>query len=190
VARALPPPGRAGGGEVLLVFDHDRYALLAALLGTWAAGHAALLVETARRIDVGPRVDRAGLVEILHDTGAGRGIFVEALLGGGGSSDGGAGAPPPREGIPFGPTVGGARLWSRDEVRRRVEAACADGAYLRDELVASTLAPTSAFGVLHSLLAPLVAGAVVWLEAPRALDAFAASMRRSRPGVLVTSEAG
>ncbi len=188
VARALPPFERDGPDEVVLVFDHDRFAFAAALLGTWAAGSVAVLPETARRVHVGPLVARPSVREILHDTGAGRGVEVSRLLAAlpdaeeaGGDA---VGEVPLRGGV----RVGGSR-WSADEVLARTDAAVAATRYREGEVVASTLAPTSWFGVVRGLLGPLRAGAVVRVGLPGDVEGIAASLDRRGAGVLVTCEA-
>lgn len=187
VAGALPAASPDGRSRVVLVFDHDRYAFAAALLGTWAAGHVAVLPETARRRHVGPLVDHPEVVEILHDTGAGRGLSVSALLArrpeGAELSDGIARAVPLA-----GALIGGGARWTADETIAHVDRAIATYPLFGTEVVASTLAPTSLFGVVHGVLAPLRAEAVVRVGTPRSLDRFADSLRRHGAGVLVASD--
>ncbi len=78
VAAVLPAP--RPGSHVAFAFERDRHAFAVALLGTWLAGHAAALPETASRVVVAPVLAREEVVEFLHDTGAGRGHYVPGLL--------------------------------------------------------------------------------------------------------------
>jgi hypothetical protein len=59
------------GSHALMVFESDRYAFAAALLGAWSAGHAALLPPDGRPQTIAALLGRPDVACLLHDTRAG-----------------------------------------------------------------------------------------------------------------------
>lgn len=71
VVKALPAEGTGAGDRVLLVFEQDRYALLVAVLATWARGLAALVPPNTKRATLSALKARPDVRAVLHDTPSG-----------------------------------------------------------------------------------------------------------------------
>lgn len=88
VLRELPvdPAGAGQAPYVLLVFEQDRYALLVALLATWARGQIALVPPDTRRTTLSALKARPDVSQVLHDTPSGLPGRVTDHLGARGGS--------------------------------------------------------------------------------------------------------
>ena len=172
VAAVLPPP--TPDSEVAFAFGRDRAAFVAALLGTWLAGHRAALPEDARRENVVAVLSRPNNVAFLHDTGVGRGVWVPDML-----AKSAAGELPPDQAID----------WQRDllltfdgqhqEQRIGVASLLAQvdewGEAMKlapGSCLVSALSPTSRDEVVRGILVPLRAGALFGAEVPRSTSAL------------------
>jgi 3-hydroxymyristoyl/3-hydroxydecanoyl-(acyl carrier protein) dehydratase len=172
---ALLPPAQPGS-LVAFAFGEDQVTLAAALLGTWLAGHAAALPESARREHVAPILARPDVVAFLHDTGVGRGVFAPRALR--------ACALPP---IPtavadapdrvllvtFTNQLEGPlreRRWTSQHLLQVIDEILANMRLLSDDVMITALAPTFESAVLAGLLAPLRGGARIAPNAPRGIE--------------------
>ncbi|MCA9671222.1 MAG: AMP-binding protein [Myxococcales bacterium] len=190
VAAQLPPA--SAGSEVLLVFRDDRYLLAVALLAAWSSGHAAALPPNTRRDAVWLLANRIDAAAILHDTEAGGGIAVGALLAERESDDAPALAPiapPAAHALTFFSWGSGAepRL-----VRHGAEALLGEASARARLLgegarVVSTLPGYHPAGLLSSVLAPLYAGAAVARGTPHAPAAVAHAIEAARADVLISA---
>lgn len=162
IAKLLPEP--RAGSHVALLFGVDRAACAAAILAAWARGHAVALPADTRRESVAPVIEREEVVEILHDTGIGRGIDVPRLL-----QEAPAGTPLPPVGLaPDGTVLSEGRVGADGSVRMVAWSGAGLGRLLDqlatrielpgDSMVVTTLTPTYPPGVFLSLLLPLVQG--------------------------------
>lgn len=190
VARALPPP--TPGSHVLLVPGGDRYAIAAAFLGTLERGHAVALPPNLRRDAILAVRSRPEIVALLHDTESGRAIRLSELFARGDV------APPlvapvvPRAGViatvftsgstgPMlaSPKTSGALLGEAHALAKRF--AIGPG----DRLVGS-VPPVHIYGLLFTLLLPLVSGAAFARETPHHAEAIAHCVAQHGASVLVT----
>jgi hypothetical protein len=79
IAASLPES--TPGSHALMVFESDRYAFAAALVGAWSAGHAALLPPDGRPQTIAALLARPDVACLLHDTRAGGEHYqVDAIL--------------------------------------------------------------------------------------------------------------
>lgn len=163
IAAILPPP--QPGSMVAFAFGEEPIALAAALLGTWLAGHAAALPESARREHIAPILARRDVVAFLHDTGVGRGVFVPRAL-----RDCTlppipttiADAPHRTLLVTFTNQLEGPlreRRWTSRELSKAVDEIHATMRLAPSDVVITALAPTFESAVLAGLLAPLRSGA-------------------------------
>jgi acyl-CoA synthetase (AMP-forming)/AMP-acid ligase II/3-hydroxymyristoyl/3-hydroxydecanoyl-(acyl carrier protein) dehydratase len=190
VAAMLPPPTRAS--HVLLVFKSDRYAFATGLLGAWAAGHAVALPPNTRRDSVLAVLSRGDVVAMLHDTDAGRPIrlapFVSGRTPGTALS---AVSLPPRDAVATLFTSGTQSVMNpcpKSEAQLLAEAcvlAEAFGFEIGSRLVA-TVQPSHIYGLLFSVLAPLVSGGAFIRETPFHAEAIAAKVQEHGARTLVT----
>ena len=190
LAAELPPP--TDGSQVLLVFKSDRYAFATSLLGAWAAGHSVALPPNTSRDSVLSVLRRPDVVAMLHDTDAGKPIRIEPF----------GAALPQRPGlatvtIPARPTVatvftsGTERTMTpcpKSEAQLLTEAAVlaeAFGAAPGERLVA-TVQPSHIYGLLFSVLVPLVSGGAFIRETPFHTETIAKKVKAHGARTLVT----
>jgi len=160
IAAALPPARE--GSHVLLVIERDRYAVAAAMLGAWAAGHAVAFPPQGRRASVGAVLVRPEISALVHDTAAGGHLKVERFLGGGGDPLPAAPPWPSGAALTFyrmgegGELVGCAR--SGAAIEADVAALLERIPELHARRSAATIEPFGPIGVLLGLLVPLCSG--------------------------------
>ncbi|MCB9732439.1 MAG: AMP-binding protein [Deltaproteobacteria bacterium] len=191
VAAALDDP--RPGDHVVLVMKSDRYAFAVAALAAWQRGYAVALPPNTRRDTVGEVLARPEARALLHDTGAGLGVRVPELLAAPPADDA---APPafaavtPPEGVVAtaftSGTTGQATAWPKTAGQLVGEAlaltellALAAGAR-----VVPTVGPTHIYGLLWSVLLPLVSGGAFLRETPLLPEAVVA---RLVPGALLVT---
>lgn len=190
IAEQLPSPTM--GSHVLLVFKDDRYGFASSLLGSWAAGHSVALPPNASRDSVLSALRRPDVVAMLHDTDAGKPIRIE----------------PFGQAVPRGPGLAAAVVPDRavaatvftsgtesamtpcpksasqllSEARVLAEAF---GVFAGDRFVA-TVQPSHIYGLLFSVLVPLVSGGSFIRETPFHAETIAARVDGHRAQILVT----
>ena len=190
IAEQLPAP--TDDSHVLLVFKSDRYAFAVSLFGAWAAGHTVALPPNTRRDSVLSALRRSDVVAMLHDTEAGKPIRIAPF---------GAARPcvpgPAAVTFPARPVV--ATLYTsgtesamkpcpKSEAQLLAEAgvlAEAFGAAPAARLV-STVHPTHIYGLLFSVLVPLVSGGAFLRETPFHAETIAGKVKTYGARTLVT----
>ncbi|MFK7895787.1 MAG: class I adenylate-forming enzyme family protein [Myxococcota bacterium] len=193
IAAALPEA--TPGSHVLLVIDRDRYAMAVSFLGAIAAGHAVALPPNSRRDSVLAVHDREETVATIHDSDAGMHFRFEKLL------EAGAGAPPlpPDFSVsdldaPILATVftsgstGPMAAWPKSP-----GALLGEGRVLGDlfdvsaeERIVGTVAPGHIYGLLFTVLLPLLRGAAFCRDTPLHAEAVARAVSTFDATVLVT----
>jgi acyl-coenzyme A synthetase/AMP-(fatty) acid ligase len=190
IAEQLPAP--TDGSHVLLVFKSDRYAFATGLLGTWAAGHRVALPPNTSRDSVLGILRRPDVVAMLHDTDAGKPIRIEPF-------------DPVR---PHGPGMAAVTMPARATVATvftsgtesamtpcpKTEAQLLTEANVLvqtfgltpSERIVATVQPSHIYGLLFSVLAPLVGGGAFIRETPFHTETIAAKVKEHGARILVT----
>lgn len=174
IAAILPPA--TAESFVAFAFEHDRTAFLAALMATWGTGHGAALAHDARRASIGPVLARDEVCLLVHDTGAGSGLDVPAMLARPAHA-----APPPAQDLalagPFASHDGGRiRRWSAAAMAALVRTTAARLHLPAGALVWNAFRPASPAALIPGLLAPLHANCTVAGTAGLAASAVAAQL--------------
>ncbi len=194
---ALPPASDVGIGfrsHVLLVFERDRYAMAAALLAVLDRGHAVALAPNARRDAVLAVARRSETCFVLHDTDSGFGASTHDLLSA--ESD----VPPTPLRAPFevptgviatvftSGTTGPMTAWSktRDELVGEAAALARRFGIAAGDRIVGTVAPGHIYGLLFTILLPLLRGGSFSRDTPHHAEAIAGRVAASRANVLVT----
>ncbi len=190
VARALPEPSR--GSHVLLVANADRYAMAAAWVGILARGHAVALPPNLRRESIFAVQSRPETVALLHDTDSGAGLRLADLLE---RADGG-----PPLAAPFVPGPGVIATVFTSGTTGPMLAAPKTAAQLYGEAralartfgigpgdrVVGSVPPVHIYGLLFTLLLPLVSGAAFARETPHHAESIAHCVAEGGATLLVT----
>jgi acyl-coenzyme A synthetase/AMP-(fatty) acid ligase len=190
VARALPPPSE--GSHVLLVFQEDRYAMAAALLGAFHAGHAVALPPNTRRESIFAVRERPETVAMVHDVGAGIPLRVEDVL-----RDAPEAPPLERATLPERPYV--ATVFTSGSTAeifacRKTAGQLLGEASMLGEVfgvrpgsrVVGTVAPGHIYGLLFTVLVPLCRGAAFLRETPLHAEPIAHRVAEHAADFLVT----
>jgi acyl-coenzyme A synthetase/AMP-(fatty) acid ligase len=190
VAAALPEP--TDGSHVLLVFQNDRYLMAVALLASLHRGHAVMLPPNTRRDSIFELSERPETAAILHDTEAGLSLQIERLLERGGSTAPLAEASlPAREIIATVFTSGTTSAmapWPKT-ARQLLGEAWMLGASFGvgpGARVVGTVPPGHIYGLLYTVLVPLLRGAAFLRETPLHGEAIGARVAAHGADVLVT----
>lgn len=173
IAEALPPS--TPNSHVQLVFEHDRYAMAASLLAASLRGHAVALPQNTRPDSILAILERPEVVEIVHDTDSAAGVDVRALLAEEESPafDGSLtrSLDPNRRlatlftsGSTGQPTACPKSASQLFEEAERLTQTFAFGAGTR---FLSTVSPGHIYGLLWSILIPLVSGGAFGRETPQ-----------------------
>ena len=189
IAAGLPAPSQ--GSHIVLVFERDRYLFAAALLGAWSAGHSVALPPNTRRVAVWEVADRDECIAILHDTDSGSPVRIDALLGTGIGDPSSFRAGPRDTGtiatVFTSGSTGATQGWPKTGAQLLGEAeVLADHFGLHGARVAATVPPGHIYGLLFSVLVPLVAGGAFLRETPFHAESVAEAARRHRADILVT----
>jgi acyl-coenzyme A synthetase/AMP-(fatty) acid ligase/3-hydroxymyristoyl/3-hydroxydecanoyl-(acyl carrier protein) dehydratase len=190
LAGMLPPP--TPDSHVLLVFKNDRYAFATGLLGAWAAGHAVALPPNTRRDTVLTLLSRRHVVAMLHDTDAGRPIRLAPFVSGRAQGTALSGVSlPAREAVATLFTSGTQSVMTpcpKSEGQLLAEASVLAEAFdfeVGFRLIA-TVQPSHIYGLLFSVLAPLVSGGAFIRETPFHAETIAAKVKEYSARTLVT----
>jgi acyl-coenzyme A synthetase/AMP-(fatty) acid ligase len=190
VARALPEP--APGSHVLLVSGGDRYAIAAALLGALDRGHAVALPPNLRRDSILAVHQLPDTVAVLHDTDAGIAIRLSTLLAG---PEGGAPLT-----APFVPRAGViATVFTSGSTGPMLASPKTSAALLGEahalartfgvgpgDRIVGCVPPVHIYGLLFTLLLPLVSGAAFARETPHHAEAIAHCIEQHGATVLIS----
>lgn len=194
VAAALPPS--FAGSHALLVFEADRYAMAAALLGAFARGHAVALPPNSRRDSILAVHERPETAVVVHDTDAGHPVCIDEVLGGAASPD----PPPTPLAAPVAPppgviatvftsgTTGPMTAWPKTAAELLGEARMLGNAFgigPGDRIVGG-VAPGHIYGLLFTILLPMLHGAAFSREAPHHAESVARCVGDAGASVLVT----
>jgi len=187
IAALLPEP--RPGSEVAFAFGEDRAAFLAALLGTWIAGHSAALPQDARRENVVPVLSRPDNVEFLHDTGVGRGFWVPGVL-----AESPLGDLPSWRSIDDDRVVltaitarAGLQQWTAAALIQEVCELAGRMDLPAAATVVSPLSPTMLEGMMLGMLVPMHSGALFCAEVPRGGAALVQSIHERRAHAVVAA---
>lgn len=198
-------PEATPGSHVELVFEHDRYAMAAALLAALDRGHAVALPPNTRPDSILALRERPEVVEIAHDIGVGLGLDARAVVAASASvSAPGGGTDVPR----VDEDAGLARAWPADRLVATVFTSGSTGPMSAwpktaaallgeaadlgrtfalgagDRLVA-TVPPGHIYGLLFGVLLPLVSGGAFLRETPRHATSILHATRRHAAKALV-----
>ena len=201
ISRALPSAFE--GSHVLLVFEEDRYAMAAGLLGALDRGHAVALPPNARRDSILAVHGRPETAIVLHDTDAGFPLCVTDLLGDPSPKRSNeADTTPlepslpspvvPRDGIIAtvftSGTTGPMTAWRKTSAELLGEAASLGRAFevAPGDRIVGAVAPGHIYGLLFTILLPLMRGAAFSRETPHHASAVAHCVEEYRATILVT----
>lgn len=190
LAEQLPAP--TDGSHVLLVFKSDRYAFATALLGAWAAGHTVALPPNTSRDSVLSALRRPDVVAMLHDTEAGKPIRIEPFDATRPQGPGlAAAAMPGRATVATVFTSGTESAMTpcpKTEAQLLAEARVLVEAFgmTPGERIVATVQPSHIYGLLFSVLAPLVGGGAFIRETPFHAETIAAKVKEHGARILVT----
>ena len=190
VSRALPPA--SAGSHVLLSFEGDRYEMAVALLGALDRGHAVALPPSTRQDAIAAVRSRPEMVAFLHDTEGGFPRKLSELLA---DKDPGTALPAPI--VPHAGviatvftsgTTGPMTAWPKTSSELLGEALALGEAFsIRPgDRIVGTVAPGHIYGLLFTILTPLLCGAAFSRETPHHAEAVARCVREHAAGVLVT----
>lgn len=196
---ALDLPAAAPDSHVLLVFERDRYQMAAALLAALHRGHAVALPPTTRIDSILAVQRRPETVAMLHDLDVGLGVRVSDASS---SSDSGepSRSPGSRLDAPFRPhagvmatvftsgTTGPMVAWRKTRAELLAEALWLGRTFDvgPGDRIVGTVAPGHIYGLLFTVLLPLLRGAAFSRETPHHAEAIARCVREGGARVLVT----
>ncbi len=197
VSRALP--AATPNSHVLLVFESDRYAMAAALLGAFDRGHAVALPSSSRRDSIMSVNARPETVAIVHDTDAGIPIGFDALMGAAsGPGVGADGEPALTSPIVVHPgviatvftsgTMGPMTPWQKTGAELLGEAQTLGTTFEVEPgaRIVGTIPPGHIYGLLFTILLPLLRGAAFSRDTPHHAEAIAHCVRANEATILVT----
>jgi len=198
VSRALP--AATANSHVLLVFENDRYAMAAALLGALDCGHAVALPSSARRDSIMTVRARPETVAIVHDTHAGIPISFAGLMEAGTEAEGvhGGERSPLSSPILVGPgliatvftsgTMGPMTPWQKTSAELLGEAQTLGSTFDVEpgSKIVGTVSPGHIYGLLFTILLPLMRGAGFSRDTPHHAEAIAHCVRQNDANILVT----
>jgi acyl-coenzyme A synthetase/AMP-(fatty) acid ligase len=194
ISLALPPAYE--NSHVLLVFEQDRYAMAAALLGALDRGHAVALPPNARRDSILAVHGRPETAIVIHDTDAGFPINISEILGEGGQSEVDAKsltAPiAPQPGVIAtvytSGTTGPMTAWRKTSAELLGEAHMLGSVFKvgQGDKIVGAVSPGHIYGLLFTILLPLVRGAAFSRETPYHAESVARCVGEHRANILVT----
>ncbi|HEB88042.1 MAG TPA: hypothetical protein ENI85_00580 [Deltaproteobacteria bacterium] len=203
ISRALPPA--FDGSQVLLVFEKDRYAMAAAFLAALDRGHAVALPPNGRRDSVLAVHERPETAIVLHDTEAGFPLRVpdlleldgeraERMLRSGESAEEPSLVMPivPREGViatvytsgTTGPMTPCRKTSA--ELLGEAEGLARTFDVVPGDRIVGAVAPGHIYGLLFTILLPLMRGASFSRETPHHASAVAHCVGTHRASILVS----
>ncbi len=194
ISRALPQAYE--NSHALLVFEQDRYAMAAALLGSLDRGHAVALPPNGRRDSVLAVHGRPETAIVVHDTDAGFPISISDLLKGEHTGEDGTSslrAPiVPRTGVIAtvftSGTTGPMTAWQKTSSELLGEAAALGRAFKvdMDDRIVGAVSPGHIYGLLFTILLPLMRGASFSRDTPHHAESVARCIEENQASILVT----
>jgi acyl-CoA synthetase (AMP-forming)/AMP-acid ligase II/3-hydroxymyristoyl/3-hydroxydecanoyl-(acyl carrier protein) dehydratase len=190
IVEQLPAPSE--GSHVLLVFKSDRYGFASSLLGAWAAGHAVALPPNTSRDSVLGALRRPDVVAMLHDTDAGRPVRIEPFSPAATQGPGLAQPTLPERDVVATLFTSGTESamtpCPKSAVQLLSEAHVLAEAFraFPGERFVATVQPSHIYGLLYSVLIPLVSGGAFIRETPFHAETIAARVKEHAARVLVT----
>lgn len=190
IASALPEA--TSGSHVLLVLEQDRYSMAAAFIAATVAGHAVALPPNSRRDAILAVHDQDETVAAIHDSDAGMRFRFRELI------EAGEGAQPlvapikARSGVLAtvftSGSTGPMTAWPKSASELLGEAEM-QGRLLEigpEDRIVGTVAPGHIYGLLFTVLLPLIRGAAFCRDSPLHAEAVAQSVSTYAATVLVT----
>ncbi len=185
---SLPP---ATSGQDVMIVGRDRYNFAVSLLAAWSLGHAVALPPNAQDGVIRAMAAGSNILALLHDSDEDIGIDVRACLGG--APDESLGAPtlePARRVavVHTSGTSGQARAHAKTAAQLLGEAeALAEhfGVGPGTRLV-GTVPSHHIYGLLFSVLVPLVGGGAIYRRTPLHAEAVAGALAEHDARVLVS----
>jgi len=199
ISNVLPPAYE--NSHALLFFERDRYAMAAALLGAFDRGHAVALPPNLRRDSVWAVHSRPETAIVVHDADTGIPINISELLeagGAGGGSEPARVTPPlvapivPNPGVIAtvftSGTTGPMTPWPKTSAELLGEANALGAAFevKRGDKIVGAVAPGHIYGLLFTILLPLMRGAAFSRETPYHAEAVARCVGENQANILVT----
>ena len=203
-------PAATDNSHVLLVFENDRYAMAAALIGALHRGHAVALPSSSRRDSILAVNARSETVAIVHDTDAGIPISFASLMTDVPSPGPRAGAtdrdadPDPGRGVPLSSpivvrpgviatvftsgTMGPTTPWPKTSAELLGEAQTLGTTFdvEPEARIVGTIPPGHIYGLLFTVLLPLMRGAAFSRDTPHHAEAISHCIRENEASILVT----
>jgi acyl-coenzyme A synthetase/AMP-(fatty) acid ligase len=197
------------GSHALLVLEQDRYAMAAALLGALDRGHAVALPPNSRRDSILAVHGRPETAIVIHDTDAGFPISISDLLAETGTHTSAGidthgaremGRAPTPLVAPVVPhsgviatvftsgTTGPMTSWEKTSAELLGEADALGRAFEIEpgDRIVGTVAPGHIYGLLFTILLPLMRGAAFSRDTPHHAEAVARCVEDHHANVLVT----
>lgn len=183
----LPSENR---GRALLCFQSDRYAFCVALLSAWAADMPVTLPPNLRGETIAALLSEPGLSVLMHDTTVSGHLSVPEVL------KGPPARPLQRVPHPRGPVVrvltsgsmGKSDAWDKtlEQLLDEVEAWLGNLEVRQPIRVVATVPPAHLYGLLFSVLLPLMSGGSFCRETPLSPEAVASRVSEYGAKMLVT----
>lgn len=188
IAAALPYPEK--GRSILLVFERDRYFFTAALLGAIARGHSVLLPPNTRRDTIGGLLNDERVLGLLHDTGAGLELNVASLLEAPDRSASYEPSEPPQIALTLftSGTTSAFSEWPKTAAQLLDEARTLGELFeiQSSDRVLGLVSPLHIYGLLYTVLMPLLRGASFSRETPLYAESIAERLRADKPSVMIS----
>jgi len=180
-------------GSELLIICQDRYHFAVGLLAAWQAGHSVALPPNGQPETVHALAHRPGVKQLLHDVDAGEGLDLRPLLG----KQGQGSAPPPLAAIDPGRHV--ATLYTSGSTGEH-QACPKTASQLLGEALShvgtfglgpgtrclSTVPSHHIYGLLYSVLVPLLGGGSFLRGTPFHAETIEAQLELHRIDVLIS----
>ena len=194
IADALPEA--SPGSHVQVVFERDRYALAATLLGALARGHAVALPPNGRPESILALQAREDVVTVAHDLDAGLGLDVRPLLDPAGAQDPATTHPTHFAldadrviaTVHTSGSTGPMTPWPKTAAQLVGEAASLARSFDLGPgtRVLPTVSPGHIYGLLFGVLVPLVSGGAFARDTPHHPESIARAAERFAATVLVS----
>lgn len=195
ISRALPPA--FPNSQVLLVFEQDRYAMAASLLGALDRGHAVALPPSSRRDSILAIHAQPETAIVIHDTDAGFPIAFAELMEAASDREGDEGPSLEAPVVPHSGviatvftsgTMGPMTRWQKTNAELLGEAHVLGTTFdvAPEAKIVGAVPPGHIYGLLFTILLPLMRGASFSRETPHHAEAIAHCVRANEASILVT----
>jgi acyl-coenzyme A synthetase/AMP-(fatty) acid ligase len=197
ISRALPPA--FPNSHVLLVFEHDRYAMAVSLLGALDRGHAVALPPSSRHDSILAIREQPETAIVIHDTDAGLPItFSELMAAASKGSEEADGGPVlespivPHAGVIAtvftSGTMGPMTRWQKTSAELLGEASVLGTTFAVEPgaKIVGAVSPGHIYGLLFTILLPLMRGASFSRDTPHHAEAIAHCVGENEANILVS----